>query len=78
MLGKRTTKDKREKAEPKDAFQDENLKEIDSLDKEIKELERKMGLRTDAKRRKRMNDTIDREGLGLGFMSFLDDIECKA
>ena len=34
-----------------------------------------MGLRTDAKRKKRMNDSIDKEGLGLGFMSFLDDIE---
>ena len=37
-----------------------------------------MGLRTDLKRKKRMNDSIDREGLGLGFMSFLDDIEKKA
>ena len=55
-----------------------NLEEIDNLDNEIKQLERKMGLKTDVKRKKRFNDSIDREGLGLGFMSFLDDIETKA
>ena len=37
-----------------------------------------MGLKTDVKRKKRFNDSIDREGLGRGFMSFLDDIETKA
>ena len=42
------------------------------------QLERKMGLKSDVKRKKRFNDSIDREGLGLGFMSFLDDIEKKA
>ena len=74
-LGKRTTQVKR--VEDK-AFKDENQREIDEIDKEIKELERKMGLRTDGKRRKRMNDALDKEGMGLGFMSFLDDIDGKA
>ena len=37
-----------------------------------------MGLNVDVKRKRRFNDSIDREGLGLGFMSFLDDIEAKA
>ena len=41
-------------------------------------LERKLGIRTDAKRKKRYLQRIEEEGLGLGIFDFLDDIERKA
>ena len=74
MLGKRPAADGDNKD---DAWHTENLKEIDDLDDDIKELERKLGIRTDAKRRERNNTQTDREGFGIGFMSFLDQIETK-
>lgn len=51
---------------------------IEDEDKEIKELERKLGLRTDEKRKKRYLQRIEEEGLGLGIFDFLKDIETKA
>ncbi len=40
-------------------------------------LERKLGISTDAKRKKRVNAQIEEIGFGTGFMDFLDGIEKK-
>lgn len=55
-----------------------NLEEINKEDDEIKALERKLGIRTDAKRSKRYYQRIEEEGLGLGIFDFLDNIDQKA
>ena len=48
------------------------------LDDEIDELEKKLGLAGDVKRKKKYMKKIENEGLGVGFLDFLDDIEVKA
>lgn len=40
-------------------------------------LEKKLGIKNDAKKRKKINKAIGLEGFGDGFMDFLDDIENK-
>lgn len=55
-----------------------NLAQIDELDDEIKDLEKKLGLNMNKDRKKRYLDKIEREGLGLDFFSFLDGIEKKS
>lgn len=60
-----------------ETWKKQNLIEIEKEDKEIAELERKLGLKTDKKRRDRSNKQIELEGLGIGFMSFLDKMESK-
>ena len=52
--------------------------EIEKDDDEIKQLERKLGIRTDSKRKKRYLTRIEEEGLGLGIFDFLDNIDRKA
>ena len=61
-----------------EAWKRKNLEEIENEDNEIKMLERKLGIRTDEKRKKRYFNRIEQEGLGLGIFDFLDDIEKKA
>lgn len=41
-------------------------------------LEKKLGLNKDVKRKARHDRQTEMEGLGLGFLSFLDDIDKKA
>ena len=41
-------------------------------------LEKKLGLNKDVKRKARHDRQTEMEGLGLGFLSFLDGIEKKA
>ena len=55
-----------------------NMEQIDELDDEIKELEKKLGLNMNKDRKKRYLDKIEREGLGIDFFSFLDGIEKEA
>ena len=55
----------------------DNLAKIDEEDAAIKALERKLGFRTDAKRKARNNEQTDKEGFGIGFTSFLDSIDQK-
>ena len=52
-------------------WKDENLEEIDALDDEIKQLEKKLG------GGKRVNKGIEMEGMGIGFLDFLDGIDSK-
>lgn len=59
------------------AWKEKNVEEIDKLDSEIKMLERNLGIRTDAKRKKRFFSRIEEEGLGLGIFDFLEDINKK-
>ena len=61
-----------------DAWKRKNLEEIENDDDEIKMLERKLGIRTDDKRKKRFQNRIEQEGLGLGIFDFLEGIEKNA
>ena len=54
-----------------------NEEEISKLDKEIKMLEKKLGIKNDAKRKKRLYKEAEVEGLGKGFMDFLDNVTSK-
>lgn len=58
-------------------WQESNLKEIDNLDREIEYLEGKLGVRNDKKKKEKINKQGEREGLGIGFLSFLDGISGK-
>lgn len=58
-------------------WKEKNVEEIGNLDSEIKMLERNLGIRTDAKRKKRFFSSIEKEGLGLGIFDFLDGIDDK-
>ena len=51
---------------------------MEKLDRETAELERKLGFKNDAGRRKRNNQQTDKEGFGIGFMDFLDGVEKHA
>ena len=48
------------------------------LDDEINQLEARLGLSKDQKKRSKYMKKVENEGLGLGFLDFLDDIEVKA
>ena len=61
-----------------DDWKRKNLSAIAEDDDEIKQLERKLGIRTDAKRNKRYLSRIEEQGLGLGIFDFLDGIEKNA
>ena len=89
LLGKRKRQDRIQSkvdADEDDGFMSDhsndwkrkNIAEIDNDDNEIKMLERKLGIRTDPKRKNRYFQRIEQEGLGLGIFDFLDDIEKKA
>ena len=83
VLGKRTKKERpvidlEYESDHDEAWKRQNMLAIEDEDKEIKELERKLGLRTDEKRKKRYLQRIEEEGLGLGIFDFLKDIETKA
>jgi len=51
-----TTSNKKKQLPNKPEDKKRHLEEIEGLDKEIKFLERKMGIRTDAKRKRRLHD----------------------
>ena len=57
--------------------QEENAREIEKLDEELRELEKKLGVKSDPKKKDRLQKSIESEGLGKGFLSFLDDIGSK-
>ena len=57
--------------------QDDNVREIHNLEDEIKELEKKLGVKSDPKKKDKLQKSIESEGLGKGFLSFLDEIESK-
>lgn len=48
-------------------WKEENAKEIGNLDDEITQLEKKLGLSKDAKRKKRNDEQTNNEGFGKGF-----------
>lgn len=86
ILGKRNRKERPLHAESDDEpesdhdadWKRKNLQAIEEDDDEIKQLERKLGIRTDEKRKKRYLSRIEEEGLGLGIFDFLEDIERNA
>jgi len=47
------------------------------LDGEIGYLEKMLKVNSDAKAKRKIQKSIENEGLGIGFMDFLDDIENK-
>lgn len=53
----------------------ENQAEILKEEAEIRNLERKLGLASDAKRKKRNDEQTEKEGMGVGFLSFLDKLD---
>ena len=74
-------KDKKVRGAPKDEHDEvwhgRNTDELDRLDGEIGYLERRLKTSSDAKAKKKIQKSIENEGLGIGFMDFLDDIENK-
>jgi hypothetical protein len=40
-------------------------------------LERKLGVKKDSKKRRKLHQTVEQEGFGTGFMDFIDGIEKK-
>jgi hypothetical protein len=40
-------------------------------------LERKLGIKKDSKKRRKLNQAVEQEGFGSGFMDFIDGIEKK-
>ena len=46
------------------------------MDREIAILERRLGVR-DLKKRRKLNQAVEEEGFGRGFMEFIDEIEVK-
>ena len=50
---------------------------IGEIDNEIEYLERKLGVRGDQKKVKKLQSQLENEGLGLGFLDFLDAIPAK-
>ena len=51
------------------------MEEIEKLDDEIAQLERKLGVKGDKRKKDKIQKQIEQEGLGVGFMSFLDEID---
>ena len=65
------------KDEHDEVWHGRNADELDRLDGEIGYLERRLKTSSDAKAKKKLQKSIENEGLGIGFMDFLDDIENK-
>ena len=64
----------------RDAFLKQNEIERKNLDREIAMLEMKLGIKKGAdseKKRRKLNQTIEVEGFGTGFMDFINGIEAK-
>jgi hypothetical protein len=61
----------------REEFLRQNEVEKKRLDDEIKMLEKKLGIKNDAKRKKKVNKEIEGLGFGTGFMDFIDGIETK-
>ena len=59
------------------AFLRANELEKANLDKEIAILERRLGIRANARKRRKLNQVVEEEGFGRGFMDFIDGIETK-
>jgi hypothetical protein len=59
------------------AFLRSNEVEKQKLDREIAMLERKLGIKKDGKKRRKLNQAVEQEGFGSGFMEFIDGIEKK-
>jgi len=59
------------------AFLRQNEDEKVKLDREIVELERKLGIKTCDRKRRKLNSAIEQEGYGTGFMKFIDGIKTK-
>lgn len=70
MLGKRTPKDNHN-----ESWHVDNKKLIEQEDAEIGYLEKMLKVKGDSKKKQKIHKSIDREGLGIGFMDFLDNIE---
>lgn len=70
---------KKEEALPAEraAFLRSNEMEKEKLDREIAMLERKLGIKKDTKKRRKLNQAVEQEGFGTGFMDFIDGIEKK-
>lgn len=54
--------------------QGRNLREIDKLDDEIAALEAKLGVANDSKAKRKLKKQAEMEGMGVGFMDFLEEI----
>ena len=59
------------------AFLRSNEIEKANLDREIAQLERKLGIAANDRKRRRLNQVVEEEGFGKGFMQFVDGIEKK-
>ena len=59
------------------AFLRSNEIEKANLDREIAQLERKLGIAANDRKRRRLNQVVEEEGFGKGFMQFVDGIEQK-
>ena len=59
------------------AFLRSNELEKANLDREIAQLERKLGIAANDRKRRRLNQVVEEEGFGKGFMQFVDGIEQK-
>ena len=55
--------------------QRQNQDEIVKLDAEIAFLEKQLGLKGNQKAKRKLNKQLDSEGMGLGFLDFLDEID---
>jgi len=47
------------------------------LDREIAMLERRLGIKASDRKRRKLNQEVEDEGFGKGFMNFIDGIEKK-
>lgn len=54
-----------------------NTEEVKKLDREIAMLEKKLGIKNNSKKRQKVNQAIEDEGFGKGFMDFLDQLDGK-
>ena len=53
------------------------MEELENLDSEIQNLEKKLGLHKDKKRGARNDRQAEQEGFGKGFLAFLNGMEAK-
>lgn len=52
-----------------------NKQLLDQDEAEIQYLEKMLGIKNDSKKKQKIHNSIDKEGVGIGFMDFLDNIE---